>query len=421
MMSLRSVIFPLLIFDLAFLPMFHLAGLPFKPSYLAIIFLVLFNKRVGTIFARGRRRDFIILFAILGLATLMGSLIYILVYGNSGYEQSLRNILIYLLAPMAFLVGSSDIRTRHGYIVGLLFAYAFLTLTISIFYRQLIWLVDFYNLASDTASGLFAVRSQGLFENANISALFMTIIFMYFIAGIKHGFVHFRPTVIVLAVAAVFMTIIVLQSRNQLMAVYILTLLLLGHLARKRCSRRTVLGLLAGATLVIVISSQLTGLARQYLGYDPVSRLQSGLSRITDVGNSSQSFLRPVQRLDEATSRWLASPLLGTGFDESGNEPFEGTNYHNDWLYVLTASGLVGLAAFAFLVFLLAKIDIIFLVPFLLPGMTNSFIFAPSHLLLFMILAGFVWRRKVMARRQTSEVTVGASDLPALRQLPHTG
>jgi len=414
---LRAFILPTIIFDLAFLPMFHVGGLPFKLSYLLIIFLVLATKSSYSSLLRGRSRDFLALFGTLATMTLLGTAVYLLVYNNTGYGLSARNIIIYLLAPLAFWVGSRDSRSRHNYLIVFILAYAAITLLMSIFYQELGWLTRFYGLQSAVASGAYSFRSQGLFENANISALFMTLLYMYLVAGIKNGFVKTSPVIFYIVTFAAFGTVTVLQSRNQTVALVAITLIFLASLSGTVWLRKILFGLVISLAAVVFLSAPLG----KYLGYDAFSRLQYSFSRAKDVSDSTQSFSRPIRALDEATERWLASPLVGTGFDSNGSAPFEGTRYHNDWLYILTSAGLLGVITFALIAYLMGRLDLILIVPFIFPGITNSLVFAPSNFLLLMLLAGIIWRRKIMYGKQPSENSVASTRLPTPGRLPHPG
>ena len=415
-----KLLFPFIIFDLAFLPLFHIAGLPVKPSYLLVI--LLFVSPGSTIITLGGRlgRDLLALFFVLSILTIIGSLVFMLAYDGASYSQTVRNIIIFVLAPMAFIVGTRDSRRWHSYVVIYILAYAAITLVFSAYYLELGWLATFYGLEERVASGVYASRSQGLFWNANVSALFMTMLFLYFAAGVKYGFVRTMPIITFMMVSAAFATVAVLGSRNQFLALGIISLLLIRSMWIRGKSRGVAVSVLVSVIALVLFSAQLGNLANQYVGYDPVAALERGFSTIGDTEDSSGSFLRPIRSLGEALERWGASPLVGTGFDSTGTRPFQGTQYHNDWLLILTASGAIGLLVFAAIVYRLARLDLILLVPFLLPGMTNSFIFAPSHFLLFMLLAGMLWRRKAAGLVPVSEESVVRRNLPAFGQGAHT-
>ena len=171
---------PVIIFDLAFLPMFHIYGLPVKPSYLLIplFFVSHTNLGFGVLAPRGLGKDLTLLFFLLAAATLLGVAVFEVIYEGSSTGESMRNIIILMMAPLAFMAGARDIRRKHNYLAFYLFGYAAFTLVFSIYYVDLGFIAKFYGLEERIASGVYADRSQGLFLNANVSALFMTLLFL---------------------------------------------------------------------------------------------------------------------------------------------------------------------------------------------------------------------------------------------------
>ena len=399
---------PLIILDLAFLPMLHLYGIPLKPSYIVIALLFVVTILYHPQSIRGLNREILLGFFLLIGLTIAGVLVVVLFYGASEYSLSLRNIIIYALAPMAFVVGTRDTTRRHNYIIVFILAYAGLSLVFSIYYQQLGWLVAFYGLQDLVGSGVYAIRSQGLFGNANISALFMTMLYLFFIAGVRHGFVKAGIPTLIVVVASVFGTIVILGSRNQFIAVSLLTALLALPMLASRRRRIAAISVAVVVVSLIVFSAQLGRVAGSYVGYDPSAALRHTFGSISDSSDRTNSFLRPVRGLEPALVRWSASPLVGTGFDSADVEHFGSTAYHNDWLVVLVSSGLLGFFILAFIAYRLTRLDLILLIPFLLPGLTNSFLFAPSHLLLYLLLAGMVWQRRRLPYQSELETNIAA-------------
>ncbi len=108
------------------------------------------------------------------------------------------------------------------------------------------------------------------------------------------------------------------------------------------------------------------------------------------------SVARPLANWGAAKERWVRSPIVGTGFEESTD--VRTPQYHNDWLTVLVTSGLIGLAAFAILFVMLFRLDPVLAVPFVLPGMVNAFVYAPQHFMILMLVAGLVAARRLGER-----------------------
>lgn len=416
-----AILIPLIVLDLVFLPMLHLYGFPFKISYLAIGFIFVDAALYHPNIMRGLNRDVLVLFWVLAVITCVGSAVFLLFYGGISFANSVRNIIVFLMAPMAFIAGSRDPSLKHNYIIFLIFGYAVFTLAFSIYYQQLGWLISFYGLQEQIATGVYSVRSQGLFYNANISALFMTILYIYFIGGVRHGFIRAGVPTIVAVIVAVFGTIVVLGSRNQFIAATLLTLFLVLPMLASSRHRATAIAVTISFGLLVIFSSQLGKIAENYLEYNPTESLKHTFSSIADTSRPTNSFLRPVRYLNPALNRWSASPLVGTGFDAGGGSLFTEPSYHNDWLSVLAASGFLGVLIMVIIAYRLTRLDLILLIPFLLPGMTNSFIFAPSNLLLFMLLAGMIYRRRRANSLAKMETVIVTSDVPVGRQFAHSG
>jgi hypothetical protein len=248
----------------------------------------------------------------------------------------------------------------------------------------------------------------------------MTILFIYFIGGVRHGFIKAGVPTILAVIVAVFATIVVLASRDQFIAASLLTLLLVLPMLASHRHRATAISVTVFMGLLVVASSQLGNIVGNYLEYNPSAVFQNRLSRSLESPASTDGLLRPIRQLDAALARWSASPIVGSGFDIRG-KPFATYSHHNDLLNILTSTGLIGVLILTILVFLLSRLDLILLVPFLFPGLTNSFILAPSNLLLFMLVAGMIYRRRRNHSPVETEAVFAANDLPAGRQHSYAG
>ena len=404
-------VIPLIAIDVVFLPFPHLGPIPLKASYLVVGFFALLIVRQGRL-DRYIPRILVAGFGLLILATMVGYLVF-LISGGSAFSETARNLLVFTLAPLAFIVGAADRRERHNYVPWLLVLYLFVTTTFTIYATELEWIAELYGLRERVATGIYSVRSQGLHYNANISALFASLLVLFLYAGIKYGFVRARPWIVVAAVVAGGGVVLMLISRNQIVAFSILALLILWSAAPQHRFRWTT-ALVAVLVALVVFAAPLGGLLANTLGYDPIEKVNRASRALTDTSRPKESILRPVADIGWALDRWQFSPIVGTGFDSVETEQLDlsGVAYHNDWLSVIVSSGLIGLAVFAVIVAVIARIDIALALPFVLPGATNAFIFAPSHFILFMVIAGLVWSRKRSAI-SSAEASVARRYLPA--------
>jgi len=404
-------VIPLIAIDVVFLPFPHLGPIPLKASYLVVGFFALLIVRQGRL-DRYIPRILVAGFGLLILATMVGYLVF-LISGGSAFSATARNLLVFTLAPLAFIVGAADRRRRHDYVPWLLVLYLFVTVTFTIYVTELEWLAELYGISDRAATNIYSVRSQGLHYNANISALFASLLALFLYAGIKYDFVRAQPWLVVAAIVAGGGTVLMLISRNQVAAFSILALLILWSAVPRHRSRWTIV-LVAGLVALAVFAAPLGDLLTNRLGYDPIETVRRAAYGLTDTSRPMESLIRPIADGGDALGRWQFSPVVGTGFDsvETMELNLSEVAYHNDWLSVMVSSGLIGLVVFAVIVAVIARIDIALALPFVLPGATNAFIFAPSHLILFMVIAGLIWGRKRPATF-SAEASVARRYLPA--------
>jgi len=397
---------PVIVADFTLLPMFHVAGFPWKPGYLAIVIGVLVYARSMPLNLVLRTRPIFVIALILVATTAIGSIIFEFQTTYGASTSTFRALLIYVLGPLAFLIGVGDRRPNHHYLLLVIIAFATLNIVHGIIASDWDWLANFYNTEGLADGELYGrgVRLPGIMNNPNITALTATMLLMFVTVGFKWG--HTRPSVRI-AVVSILLTgavVMLMLSRNQILAAVIVsfgTLLYLPH----RMGRQAIT-ISALVIAVILMTLLMMGDDRQerMLGLRLTDNLQSRWvsSGITSQGLDS-SFLgegglaRPLHGLSGALDRFGYSPIFGTGFEES--DDISAPSYHNDWAMVLATGGLVGLAAFIALAVFLVRIDPLLGLPLLLPGLTNSLLFAPQHFVLLMLLAGLVagqrWRNQL--------------------------
>jgi hypothetical protein len=91
------------------------------------------------------------------------------------------------------------------------------------------------------------------------------------------------------------------------------------------------------------------------------------------------------------------SPLIGSGFDRAERGVFSKESkigYHSDWSYLLVAGGIFAFAFFLMILFKVWRTHPLLVLPFFLPGLTNSFMLAPQFFCLFGVFWGYLERRR---------------------------
>jgi hypothetical protein len=294
-------------------------------------------------------------------------------------------------------------------------------------------LVSFYRLESQLDLPAYAHRGMGIMENANVSALAMTVAAIVALGGTTHRAVANRTWAPVAAIWMAFVLACLMVSRGEIAALALVTGVLLWRL-RWASALRT--GAVLGACLVLTGGAAWLFRDRieAVFGWDVAGTV---VARIEEVPNATasavskmrqdrsgasasasvpqpeirevatvNSLVRPVIGLKPALERWRHSPVVGTGFEAAPG--MAAPRYHSDWFTVLASSGIIGLAAFAALVVYFFRIDALLAVPFLVAGAVNSFIYAPQHIILLMLGAGMLAAARAQARQSRVVVFPGA-------------
>lgn len=394
-MILSKIPIGIILFDLAFLPMIHLAGIPFKISYLMILLNAMTLVNRGRLHTNNITKTISISFILLATATIVGHCVFIFWYGGSEHSETIRSVLIYLMAPAAIWTGYRQEPHERNYLIFFVIGYALITILYSAFYQSLPLLTNFYDLQDRLQ--YYSDRSQGLFQNANISALFMTLLYMYVVVGMKYKSVKVNSLAIITVCIFTVGTILLLGSRNQMIAAAIITLASFTRMISSKAIFLASILILCILFFSTIFNDSIDKYAQSQFEYQPISAIKRSFLKITSGNDPSQinnSLKRPIMKLEEAMDRTKQSPFIGSGFDSIENTNFRKVLFHNDWLYVMSSAGIIGLLLFVIIIFQIAKVDLILTIPFFLPGMTNSFLFSPSNMMLLMILIGMVSRHK---------------------------
>ena len=387
--SLLSLV---VIVDQLLLPMFRVGPVPFKVSYLILGFwliycLVPFTNVVNKY--NDIKKTFLAFAIILG-CILLGELWLTANYNVESYSDTVKNVLTLILAALAFGLGRSSTRFRWEWLLYTLFAAISLNFLFIIFRNNLpSWLISFYypeHAVSDVigfqsvANIISLVRPRGLFGNPNASMLMVNLNLLFVYLAIKNKFLEIRSgttalTLIILpAVLAVF-----LASRGEF-----LVSILLGFLNYNAVvsSFSSSLRKLFPLSLILLVA-----MSAFFLGnFGEDSEFTANVNRINKLSqilvtdqtsnDAASNFQRPLIELATFLGRFPLSPLFGTGISVADAEHLsQGTQYfHNDWMYVLTISGLLGFFSLIWLLrIFIPRIGWTILIPFVIPGLVNTF------------------------------------------------
>jgi len=105
----------------------------------------------------------------------------------------------------------------------------------------------------------------------------------------------------------------------------------------------------------------------------------------------TESIARPLLLVETAFDRFIYSPLFGTGFTSAHSYPFDHPtqNLHNDWFRLIVTSGLIGLTMMLLFIRNFAlPISYLTIVPFILPGLVNTFLLNIPAVMFYFFMIG---------------------------------
>jgi O-antigen ligase len=112
----------------------------------------------------------------------------------------------------------------------------------------------------------------------------------------------------------------------------------------------------------------------------------------TETVHMGRSYLRPVTHFEIFWDRFTFSPIIGSGIAVINHYPFNYLNYHNDYFITMATSGLLGgIALLMIIKNIYKKIGPIFIMPFILPALSNSFLKAYIAVILYSFVLGMLW------------------------------
>ena len=383
---MSRLLFVFLVCDMIFLPMLHVYGLPFKIGYLVLVLLFLVN-----IPRRGYVWGLMALFACLALATLGGWLAGTWSQEHGAFDNTRTMVASYMVAPMGLVLGARmDVRVLR-YVPFIVIAYFAANILVILWWDRLVGTPfgDLYWYMPDwLGAGVSQVRAGGLHQNPNISALMMSVLLVGMFVGIKYRQLDPKGVLVLLALILALLLPFAVASRNQtLLSLLIVVAIVLTLWRTRRGAAALRLVILGGVILTVAIMTVSTWMPNVIRA--PTVQMREAITQFwREPLHETQGLGRPFRGwLDGLVpARVARSPIIGTGG--------EGAAYHNDWFAILAASGVVGLLLFTLIVAGVAKIELVFLLPFLITANPTTFVFVPQALVVFLMFVGMAWRLK---------------------------
>jgi O-antigen ligase len=374
---------PLTFFDVFLFPMFHIGGVPYKLSMLIIIFYFLVNLKLS---------KYVLPIIFLIFFSYVGKFYSLLFFEEISINRTLWHTVNYFLLIAGFMFGVRQKIENVNWVFWLGVSYVLLHFIIQLTWEYSSFVVEFFDLQLRIDSGLIKLRSVGVFTNPNIAALAMNLILVFWLAAKQYQIVTLtkvRYDVILFLLSAVM--VLSTASKSGLLAFFMLVVFYAG--TRFRLTPKSLLSIVVLTSLLILVSGYISSYT---INNKNLSSLKFGIEQALNLDRNLNkeldgSRMYKVKMAIENTGR---SPIWGVGYDRSTGDVLNRVWYHSDLSEILVASGLLGLCAFLLMAYRLYMLSFVFIVPIILPGLTNAFLFTAQLAMIYFAFAGIIYNQK---------------------------
>lgn len=409
--------------DQLLLPMFHIGTMPFKIAYVLLgmwAFDRFLNPRSGALDQADRRDVRRFATAMMGIiaCVLLGEMVLGLAHPVTSYAETVRTLTFYVLWICAFGLGAStgkfNLKTLYWiFSISVALNLAFILLRSSLPAA----LINFYYSDADvvtfTAYGVQSardiidlIRPRGLFLNPNASMLMVNIIVVMIYVSIRNRLLATPSTIVAVGIIVLpLLLATLLVSRSEFIVSAILALANTRVMFRGMSGHRRVRLLVVATAVSVAVIVKLMAVANDTNLFNNLERITTILA-IADRTNDGtaegrqEGVARPLLMLPIAFDRFSLSPLFGSGYSSSTKYPFdfETRYFHNDWFSVAVSSGLIGVLIMLWILRTYClPLGLMSVIPFVLPGLTNTFILNIPAMIFYWFMIG-VLRKKIRSR-----------------------
>ena len=411
----------ILVYDQLLLPMFHIGSLPYKLSYLLMGVWVLsaYTNSKKVFKSIDAKRQFIrfslIVFCIM-LCSIAGEILTGLIFGVKSFSETFKSLTIYILIILSFGLGLSSEKFSPRNLIWVLYIAVLLNL-LFIFLKSSLppFLIDLYFpplvliswIEHDVTevNELFQLaRPLGLFLNPNVSAFMVNIIGLFIYVSLKNKILAL-PNVL-LSIGIILLPLLVsilLASRGEMVVGFILAVLNYRILLKHISFKSKIMAFAFAFAIMFLIgiyalqkfdeNGSITGSIDRVLSILEV--LNQGKAESTYEARN-QGVSRPLLMLGNAANRFVYSPFFGSGYTSGHNFPFDHPteNYHNDWFRLIITSGIIGLILMLMIIRRYClPLGYIVILPFILPGLVNTFLLNIPAVMFYFFMIGFLYRK----------------------------
>lgn len=387
--------------DETIFPVFHFAGVPFKVSYVILLFSLvfyLFSIRVNSDLRFAIRKSspakkMVYLLGALIALSCLGEFTMRIFSDAADTQPFMDAILNYLFMMAAFILGHAIYRYNKKILLYVLYLYCLINIGLLMFYDALpSFITNMYGEYYVTG-----IRIRGTGGNANTTMLVMNMILMSIVVLYKLKKMEITGVHVWLVLVVPVITNVFVSSRGEFVQTVLLELFYLYCLVKNETNKTKTIN------RILVIVVLLVGayfFVFHYL-YNVNENVRYGIDRLSTIGSATDvegyetgevdTIMRPFFRADVFWNRFKHSPIWGAGYSFGTAENFikSANGYHNDWFRVLASTGLLGFACwFSLVKRAVKKTGLVILLPFLLAGLSNTFLQSTHALNVYFLLLG---------------------------------
>lgn len=391
--NLKSIIPIIFLFDQILMPYVRFFGISFKFSMIIMVLAPFaFMKPCDKVYYSGQvkrdRRYYIGPLIIVMVMGMIGQL-FIMTYPDvTNVYDGLKYSLGFYFMAMSFILGQKYYDFDYKILLYVYFTFFFLVIGLVLypdripFFARLWWRDEW---AENT--GYILTTSGRVTPFGDNSGLPLMVLLLFIVILNKKKYLDIKLAALLLLVISALFSSALLGSRNHFMAMMIIILALFVSGVKKRY-----------INLFYVVSVFLVVFVIYNISYDVlvenIPSFEYSINRVQNIemsGTDDSSIMRPLVRWQKFEDRFIESPLFGSGYSERPVYPYSRMHYHNDLFQLFVAGGLIGGIFYLVLIYRIYKyFGYLIILPFILPGLTNSFIMAISVVNVYFFMLGVI-------------------------------
>ena len=385
--SNNSILF-FMFFEVLLLPLWSIGPIPFKFSFLIILY---------SLFKGIPKNTIIDLFLVL-IGLLWVGKFYSYVFLNEiDFSQTIRSTINYLLIISAISYSKKIKKIDNlNWIALLAISFSIINIVVLIFGPLFPSIISFYKLDIRLEEGLFFVRNPGIMGNPNASALIGNLILLFWIIANKFNLITLKSGfwnwVVILSIGLANLSFV---SRSGFLAYFLLITWYFFQNFKFKKVLNVFLSFVITGFLAVYVINKVNPEKTEILsnGVETIINFQNEISdEITR--NRGQGESNRLDKISLAFDNFYISPIFGVGSDRSTGNILNRTLYHNDWSEILVSTGLLGIIIYFFISYKLMKIYPLFIIPLLIPGLTNSFLFQMQITAFYFFFVELIYNNK---------------------------